>query len=282
MIKRILIPLDPSPYTDTAVRIGCAIAKQTDAEIEGLAILDAPGIEKSIGPVPLGGTSYAEHLAKFKEEEAHERIQTLLGKFKQTCREQGVRHREAERQGGPSAQIVAESMFYDLVVVGSRTNFEFETGSKPGKTLDHILDHSVTPVLALPKALELPDPSVKKINVLVAFDGSHPSARALHAFAQLAVPDAMDVLLLSSGSNEDEAGELLNRAEAYLKAHGLSRMRKEWTSLEIRDEIREKYLDWPDLFVVGAHAKKGIFDFMLSNLTDYLVKEVEKAILIGQ
>ena len=53
MIKRILLPLDSSPYTDTAMEIGCDLAERHGAELTGLVILDIPGIEKSIGPVPL-------------------------------------------------------------------------------------------------------------------------------------------------------------------------------------------------------------------------------------
>ena len=60
MVKSILIPLDPSPYTDSAIEIGCRMAKYHGAQLTGLVILDIPGIEKQIGPVPIGASYYAD------------------------------------------------------------------------------------------------------------------------------------------------------------------------------------------------------------------------------
>ena len=111
-MKRILIPLDTSPYSDTALDVGCVIAKQHDAELTGLVVLDIPGIKKSIGPVPLGGFYYAEKLEKEKEREARKRIQKLIAKFREKCTKEGVKYREAETQGSPSEQIVKESIFF--------------------------------------------------------------------------------------------------------------------------------------------------------------------------
>jgi nucleotide-binding universal stress UspA family protein len=67
MIKSILIPLDPSVYTDMALEMGCFLAKQHDAELSGLVVLDIPGIRKSVGPTPAGGSYYAEKLEKRKK-----------------------------------------------------------------------------------------------------------------------------------------------------------------------------------------------------------------------
>jgi len=60
--RRILIPLDPSPYSESALNLACIVAKIYDAEITGMVILDIPGIKDSIGPVPIGGIYLAEKL----------------------------------------------------------------------------------------------------------------------------------------------------------------------------------------------------------------------------
>jgi nucleotide-binding universal stress UspA family protein len=54
MIKRILVPLDHSPFTDTAMNIATTITRINEAELTGLVVIDIPGIEKSIGPIPVG------------------------------------------------------------------------------------------------------------------------------------------------------------------------------------------------------------------------------------
>jgi len=46
--------------------------------------------------------------------------------------------------------------------------------------------------------------------------------------------------------------------------------------------MEEQYLDWATIVVVGAHSKRGLYDFMLGSLTKYLIKEAKKPVIIGQ
>ena len=80
----------------------------------------------SIGPIPIGGIHLAEKLEQDKKEEAKARIETLLESFRAKCVSEGVRYKEAERQGSPSEKIIEESIFYDVVVAGLRTYYNFE------------------------------------------------------------------------------------------------------------------------------------------------------------
>jgi nucleotide-binding universal stress UspA family protein len=282
MIKRILIPLDPSPFTDSALKIGTTMAKINGAELTGLVVLDLPGIEKSIGPVPLGGLHYAEKIEKAKREEAHQRIHQLLEKFHRVCEDAGVSYQEAELQGSPSERIIKESIFYDAVIMGMRTHFHFETQEGPGDSLEKILDETVTPVYAVPEKLELPNLPMEKIRVLIAFDGSLPAARAMQRFAQLAPVDIFEVQLLISEEDEERAHYYLDQAEAYLKCHNVLNIEKKWIKDNIIKTIDENYLDWAHVLVVGAHSKQGLFSFMVGSLTKHLIKIAKKPILIGQ
>ncbi len=280
MLRRILIPLDPSPYAAAAVEYGCFLAKRHNAEVTGLVVLDIPGIEKSVGPVPMGGLQYAERLEEAKEKEAHERIQALLERFKEKCQKEGVIHREAERQGSPGEHILHDSIFYDLVIIGLRTYFHFETEDKPGDSMERILDHSITPILAVTDQFQ----PKEKTNVLIAFNGSLPSVRALQHFANLVDATAVetDITLLMSDTDLNVANYYLDGAEAYLKAHSFHNIKKEWTPQSIIQAMEEKYLDWSDLVVAGVHSKKGLLDFMVGSLSKYLIKEAKEPVFLGQ
>lgn len=286
MIKRILIPLDPSPYTDKAIDVGCTIARQSGAELSGLVVLDLPGIEKSIGSIPVGGGYYAEQLEMKKQKDASEHIQALLTKFEEKCEQEGVRHSEAQRQGSPSEYIIKEAYFYDAVMVGLRTFFHFETSDKPGNSLDDLLDHCVTPIYGVPKDFQLPNIPEEKVNVVIALNDSPSAIRALHRFGQLAAnaPTLMEVVLVISDKDEKTANYYLNQAEAYLKSHSIPDpdIEKVWTKDNIIDAINDKYLDWATIVVAGVHSKKGWFDFNSGDLIKFLIKEDKKPILIGQ
>ena len=282
MIKRILIPLDPSPFTETALKFGTTMAKFNSAQVTGLVILDMAGIEKSIGPIPLGGLYYADKIEKAKQKEAQNRIDQLLTKFKDICEKAGVDCREAQTQGIPSEQIIQESIFYDAVIMGMRTFFHFETQDTPGDSLEKVLDQTITPVYAVPEKIIMPDIPSERIKVLIAFDGSLPSARALQRFGQLAPMDVFEVKLLISETKEDKAHYYLDQAESYLRCHNINNIQKEWIKDEIIEAIDKKYLDWAHVVVVGAHSKAGLFKFMVGSLTKHLIKVAKRPLLISQ
>lgn len=282
MIKRILVPLDLSPYTDTVLKVSTTIAKINHAELTGLVVLDIPGIEKSIGPIPLGGLYYAEKMEESRRVKAEDRIHELLEKFKKKCEEESIPHREAELQGTPSEQIIMESIYYDAVMIGLCTYYRFEAEDQPGDSLEKILDETVTPVYGVPRNFEIPNVPEEQIKILVAFDGSFPAARALQRFAQLGNPELFDITILTSNEDNTEATYHLDQAAAYLHSHGYSQIRKERIDQSIIKAMEEKYLDQSHVVVVGAHSKKGMFDFMVGSLTKYLIKANKRAVLIGQ
>lgn len=281
MIKRILIPLDPSPYTEAAMDVGCYLAKTHDAELTGLVVLDTPGIISATGPSGIGGSYYAQELEHHREEEAKQRIEELLNVFKERCEKCGIAHYEAEFQGNPSEEIVNQSIFYDAVLLGMKTYFHFETSDKPGDTLSKVLDHTVTPVYAIPKDVYIPHLENKPMRVVIAFDGSLLAARALQHFAQLSMYKKYEIVLITSNKDKETARHHLGQANSLLHSHGLTDVKVVRTDENIIKVIDRDYLEWADAFVVGAHAKKGLIDFMVGSLTKHLIKINKKPVLIG-
>jgi nucleotide-binding universal stress UspA family protein len=281
MIKRILVPLDPSPFSKAALDWAMFMARRHDAELAGLVILDFPGIRKSTGPVPLGGSFYAGRLQESRAEEATKRINTLLARFVEKCDKERVAHSENRRQGIPSRWILKESIYYDAVVMGMRTHFRFGTGEKHGDSLEKVLDHSITPIYCVPQNVRLPEGPDRKMTALILFNGSLPSGHALQRFAQLAVPERSDVVLLISHEEREEALGLLDQAEAYLRRHSFERIQKKWTDDNIIKALESGYPDGIDLIVVGAHSQKGLYKFKLGGVPRHLIKAANTPLLLG-
>lgn len=170
-------------------------------------------------------------------------------------------------------------MFYDLVMIGMRTYYHFGADS-PGDSLEKIIDYSITPIYALPEHVSFPGND--KIRVLMAFNGSLPSARALHRLAQIAFPETTEVTVLMSDPDRETSRYYLDQAEAYLNAYSTTKVTKEWTARNIIEAVKAQYLDWPDVIVLGAHCKKTIVEFMIGSLTKYLIDEGKKPLIIGQ
>ena len=281
MIKRILVPLDGSEYTENALKIAIQLAQRNSAEITGLVVLDLAGIEKSIGPVPIGAIRLAERLGDLKAEEAKQRIEEHLSRFHALCDQGGVRHREARFQGRPSESIIGESIYYDLVVAGMRTFYRFENAAS-GDLLLNVLDRTVTPMLAAPKELPKFDLGAHQLRVLIAFGGSLPAARAMHRFAQMIQPQSLDVTVLMSDAREEVATYHLDRAEEYLRAQGIYDVKTRWTTKPISKVIQQKYLETSDIFVVGANSSRSFAKkFVIGGLTQFLLKNSTKPVFVG-
>ena len=282
MVKSILVPLDPSPYTDKAIETAIRMAQVNKAHLTGMVVIDIPGIKKAAGPVPPGGFYYAEHLTEKRKAEAEERVNALLKKFSAACDKAGVKHSEARNQGNPSESILKESIYYDLLVMGLRTHFNFEVSHEAGDSLQEMLDESITPIYAVPADMQVPKGDKAEVNVCIPFDGSLPAARALQRFAQLIRHDLPRVKLVMSHEDIEYAEGVLEGAKGYLAHHGIHNVETDITVENIIDKIKNDYTDWADVFVVGAHSKKGLFDFMVGSLTKYLIEWNRKPVFIGQ
>jgi nucleotide-binding universal stress UspA family protein len=276
MIRRILLPLDNSKYTKTGLKYSQRIAKRMDAEISGMVILDLEGIENLTGPYVPGGLELVEMLEEKEKRDAQEHIEKLLNEFKESCAKENVKHREFEYQGSPSKNIIKESYFYDMLVLGMRTYFHFETSNMPGDSLDKILDHTITPILAVPENYN----EIHK--VLIVVDNTQASFRALQRFSHIAENGDYEITLLMKSNDDEEANFYLTRTEEYLRAYGIQEINKEITNESLHKVIEEKYLDNMDLFVIGSHQHKSLREYVLGTLEEYLIKANLKPVLIVQ
>ncbi len=281
MIKRILVPLDPSPFCNAAIEAACRIAKPWNAEVHGLVVLDVRAIEDGIGPIPLGGSHYAQNLEKHRIEEAEVRISALLASFREVCGRHGVSSREAELQGTPSRSIVDRSGLYDLVVTGLRTYFRFGTDDKPGDGLDQLLSHSSTPILGITESLPEWEYPEGIIRILATWDASPAAASSFRECLQAFVPEKVHLRLVRAGGEKAEAEASLNLAAGYAESYSVAQVETEWTSQGIVDAVAERHAQWAHLIVAGAHAKKGPLAFMVGSLTKTLIENKKNPLFIG-
>ncbi len=277
MIKRILVPLDISPYSHAATARACAISKENRAQVTGMTILDTPEISGT--GLPFHTTllkSLAEKAAE-RTEDAISRIKDGLQRFAETCEEQRVAHSEAEFQGVPSNRILQTADYYDLLIMGLRTFYHFETQDDAGNSLKEVLNHCHIPVLAVPK-----DEQVAFKNVLVAFDGSPSAVRALHGLVNTMAVQDYNVTLIMSDDDKSKAEFYLGQAAAFLRAHHVEELEEIATDELIDDVIDEEYIDDVDLVVLGVHTKRPIKDFFLGSLAERLIDYGHTAVLLGQ
>lgn len=275
-IQRILVPLDPSEYTEAATLRACEIARTHYAQLEGLVVLDTPEIRSHIAPVEIAHWPSVADVINDALKDAEEVITQARYDFANRCEEARVAHCESELEGIPANRILEASALFDLVVTGLRTFYHFETREGPGNSLSKFLDRTVAPVLAVPKGHREP---FKK--VLVAYDGSFGSSRALRDFVGFAKPYQFEITLFSADSDQAQAEALTNRAAAYLRAHNFKDIKTATSNKSPIDAIEQDYIEEVDLVVAGIHSRKFLKDAFVGSLTNKLIELGHTALFLS-
>ncbi len=277
MIRRIVVGIDGSEYSKSAIKIACTRAKLTGATVVGVGVIDLPGIERAGAGAGPGASYYAHKAEEAKIKDAKEKMAGFIAEFQQVCEALKIKYEVRSPEGVPFEEIVDEANFADLIYIGAKTFFHFETTTEPGETVMRILKYASCPVMAVPEKIEFPE------NVVVALDSSKESARGLREFVDMYedkdIFGHINFYLVSAG-DEKESGELHAKAAKYLKDHGLtatSVIRAGNPSHIILEEAK-KHL--PCAIVLGAYGKKGISRLFYGSTAKKVVEDGTIPVLV--
>ena len=268
MLRSILVGVDGSAYSTTAVELGIGWAQRWDAMLVGLGSVDAPTICKA-QPVPLGAAAYKAQRDEMLLAEAHHRVAQLLQDFRQRCTRAGVTAQARQEVGSPAECLLLEASQYDLILLGQQTFFHFATQDKPDDTLSVVVRQSPCPVVAVPTTL----PAGR--TVMVAYDGSPPATRALHMFQALGLDSAYDVHVVCVDAQQKRAACWAEHAMAFLQGHNIvAQAHALVTSVGAAEVLLEQVhkLD-AGLIVMGAYGRSMVREFFGTSLTRTMLEE---------
>ena len=127
MIKSILVGIDGSEHSRTALRYATWLARHLDATVTGLHVVDIVSIEGSFFhdiSGSLGFEPYLDFTSKMREA-LHERGVALLDEFRATCTQEGVRCDTALQIGIVPSEICERAREADLVIIGHQDGNAF-------------------------------------------------------------------------------------------------------------------------------------------------------------
>lgn len=267
MLKRILVALDPDSDTAVATQSAIHIAQRYDAEVAGLAIVDTGYHDTGAAP---GSMYYEEKLRQQGTAEGRKAARRLIEQFEAQVQTAGVRFADFIQEGDPEDRIVEDLKYFDLLVIGHNPHFLYSKPGRATKTLEEVITESVTPTLIVEDQFR----EVSK--VLIAFDGSQASARAVQRFAQLKPfgPDLTIELIHIYGDDSKGSEQLLAAGRAYLEAHGF---KPRTVGLSGGNPIQQ-ILDHAtgmnsDLLVVGANSVSALRKMAFGSTTSSLIKQ---------
>ena len=164
MLRSILTALDGFENSDPVVELGVRWAKQLNAKLVGISVVDQPTM-LSTTAASQSDDEITEMQGHWKEDE--QRVEQCLERFSQRCDEAGVDARAIKDVGPPSDRILLEANRHDLV----RLSPHFQTSTSGGDAFRQVVRAAPRPVVSVPKELPSGD------SIIIAFDGSVQAAR---------------------------------------------------------------------------------------------------------
>lgn len=272
MLRSILVALDDTPGAMAARDLAIALARRTGASLTAATILDKPHIEGAIEAVPPGAGAFQERRnaallrqAKTEAESAFAACVAAAGDFPFT---------RLELDDAPEPALLAACAEHDLIVIGRDSTLgreENEDGLAP--VIEAMLKEGARPLLVVPPSRETA-PLPEDGGILVAYDGSIPSMRALQLFALLGLHEGRPVRVVSLGASAKAAEALAERAASYLRSHGIAARAVGVAGTHPLETLLAEAASMPaGLMVAGAYGKSGLRNFFFGSTTRHLLRD---------
>jgi len=275
MIKQILVPTDGSDHALLGVQYGIGLAKQHEASLVGLHVVDIRLLEgpflrdisASLGTAPY--VNYQNNMTLILEEKG----KAALSDFAARCEKSGVQFQPSYMTGSVAHTIIEQSDLADLVVMGRSGEHSQWLGGLMGSTTEAVIRHSKCPVLVTGRK------EAKIQRFVVAYDGSAHARHALQFATSIGeawlVP--FEVLVVSK-----DGAQILADAKAYLEAHDLS---VEYTVLD--GDPRDAIVDFArdrqaDLLVMGAYGHSKVRELLLGSTTQHVINHAPCPVLLAR
>jgi nucleotide-binding universal stress UspA family protein len=274
MIKRILVPTDGSEAANCGVRFALSLAKQFDACLQGLHVVDVKLLEgpflrdlsASLGTAPY--VNYQGNIAMILEERGNAALEV----FRKACDEAGIRCDTSQVNGVVHREIAEHGELADLIVLGRSGEHSPWLEGLLGSTTEAVVRRARGPVLVTG------NDAFTCEQILVAYDGGDFSRHALRIGAEWAAHLHARIHVLSMGN--DSARQRLDEAQEYLQAHDVE------VTLEHREgDASEGIVAYAaecgaGLLVMGAYGHGKVREFVLGSRTSYALNHAPCPVLL--
>jgi nucleotide-binding universal stress UspA family protein len=268
VLRSILVALDSTPASSAAQDLALDLAKRLQCKITGIAVLDRAHITAPTA-VGIGGSAFKQHRDEVKLKEAEAFLERMEHRFEDSCEAIGAQWQVIEAEGVPHLMIEHESVRHDLLVVGKDTDFHLDEDPSVADTVHHLLRETARPLIVCPETVAGEGP------VLVAYDGSMSSSRALHMLALLGNVRDRHVHVVSIADDQASASE-----QAAYAAELLTKHQHEVTPHGIRSQAHPAEIICAEAATLGvtligmaASGDRPIHDFFLGGTTQRLLRQ---------
>ncbi len=277
MIKQILVPTDGSKHSSAALDCAIWLAGKFGAAIVGLHVVDIVALE---GPflhdlsASIGFEPSMNFFSKVRQA-LEEKGNGLLAEVSERCAKAGVECETVMASGIITKEICDKAKNADIVIIGRYgVNEDFDTVML-GSTTEAVVRKSSKHVLVVAKEFSPPT------SILISYDGSTNSSKALHAAAECASTLPLPLTVISV-SGDPDTDSRLSDAEDYLKPYKVDASFVQKTGqphVEVEQYYEESGSDF--LFIGSTHHTR-IVEMVLGSTTEHLLRSTYGLVYIAR
>ncbi|MBI3590041.1 MAG: universal stress protein [Candidatus Melainabacteria bacterium] len=284
-MKSILIAMDESKSSGSALNVGIALARICGAKVKGLYVEDIMRLLEwqpvELMGAAVGVTSGIPHSRPTLEQVEVEKqfiaeANKLEKSFKEECKKFAVSHNFFTKRGNVHEVIEEMARTVDMVVVGRRGKTYPESSKEPGPVTEDLLRVTTRPVLVVPENAKVNN------KILIAYDGSQNSQRALSIGATFAKLLNSEVIVISVANDIDAAQKPLDEAEEFLAPYELNTKyvvdfgaAMPWIGIAKQIKIFN-----PGLIVIGAFGENRFMELIFGSTTKNVLMEATCPVLL--
>lgn len=268
MIHQILVGIDGSDYSDSAVQWGIELARKGAATLHGLHVVDIVQAESPLFYDLAGAVGAAPmlHLSGQMRQNLELRGQHLLQRFQETCAAAHIPAVSHLVTGVVPTEILRLTEEMDLIILGRGGLHTRLSKALLGSAVDTVVRRTTIPTLVTTQYYY---PARRP---LVATDGSPGAMAALRMAAQFATWFALPLRVVHCAAEAASGQACLEEARAQLAAYPIS-SEADLCLGNAHEDLVQYILDHDhDMVFAGAFGRRRLVEWVLGSTTQYLLR----------
>ena len=273
---RIMIGLDGSPHSETALGHALRIARAASGVVRGVHVVDRSLLDGVVVADLSGSVGFQPFLNLSGElrEALVSAGGAIVASFEARAKEAGVAFETVLREGNVSEILAEESQDCDLASVGSRGVNAAHRQELVGRHTDSLARRMPAPLLVAPAEYR------EFRTAVLAWDASPKAKKALSLVAEVAALLELSVRVVTAGEDEREGRSRLAEAEEDLRIRRVVAVGS-WRPGHADDAIFAEIGAGAELVAMGAHGHGRVVELVLGSTTDRVLRAATVPVLLA-
>lgn len=274
-MKQILVVIDNSEVSKDVQSYAIRLAKAHGISLKGLGIIDTPWLT-AVQPEPLGAGAYKVHHDDEITSQVRSQMNSALDGFHHKCSKENIKSSTSIVEGFPAQEIYRLAQEYDAIVMGQTSNLHHDLEEENSLVLNHAARDAARPIFVVPYN------KIKGDTVLLAYDGSVSSSKAIHLYFLMGLAKDKEVHIVSVNKYEEESKNNCQQIIRLANAYGISMTAHPIGSRKnVADIILEKAAQINAFtIVVGSFGQSAFTEVLFGSVTQKLLEKTKHPLFI--